>query len=158
MGETRGAKRRRPLSRPPPVQVDRSPVLRREQQGRVNPCRMRVERLQCPLSQRDDPQSTRGLAVGTKLPADQDTADVENLRLPVDVTPLKPEQLRGPKPAQGADERDRPVVLQQLGRDGLDLGGVPNGTISVRFGSGFGIACHRLTPGFSIDCSFRIGL
>lgn len=83
---------------------------------------MRFERVQGLLSERDDPQSVRSLAVGPKLAADQDAADVEYLRLSVDVASLQREQLGGAQAGQGADERDRPIVLEQLGGDGLDLG------------------------------------
>jgi hypothetical protein len=38
----------------------------------------------------------RGLPVGAKLPADQDTTDVEDLRVAIDVTSFEREQLRRP--------------------------------------------------------------
>ena len=57
---------------------------------------MVFEGVQRPLSERDDSQGARCLAVGAKPPADQNPPDVEDFRVAVDVAPLERQQLRGP--------------------------------------------------------------
>ena len=123
MGETRSAERRRPMPRPPTVQVDWRPLCGREQQSCVSILAGCAASASSALSASGTTLRARAVfPYGRTLTADQHTADVEHLRLPVDVAPFEREQFRRTQPGQGSDDRDRPVVGSKLVRDRLDLG------------------------------------
>jgi hypothetical protein len=52
--------------------------------------------LQCLLGERDDPQRVRRFAVRAEFASHEHPADVEDLRVAVDVATLEREYLRGP--------------------------------------------------------------
>ena len=118
-----------------------APFTRREQERWCRCGGVFIDACKAPsLSERDDAERTVVFPYERSCPPMQDTPDVEELRCRSTSRRSSARSSTGRSPVRRADERDRAVVAQELVPRSRPRRGVAKGRISVRFGSGFGIA------------------